>query len=112
MQNIAANNERLRAEIGSAGSLCVRLRTPSVGAKAEEPSIHSYGLAIDITIRGIAPENVVGFDEDFKTIIAAFNTGGWFWGGGFVAESYSHFEVAEETLQSWVAFGLLNTVSK
>jgi len=94
----------IHAKLGTAGALCVRL----IRGSNSSVSNHSFGTAIDITLQGELDPFADGTMQIGLVILAEhFNEEGWFWGGGYNREDGMHFEVGEETLQKWVAEGLI-----
>ncbi len=101
---VKAENPDLYDQIGSAGSLCVRLMRGS----GSEFTNHSWGTAIDLTIAG----QLDTFGDGKVQIALAelskyFADEGWIWGAGFANEDAMHFEVSQEKLQEWLDTGLL-----
>lgn len=96
--------------LGTAGMFCARLI-----AGSNNPSNHSWGCAVDISIHGTL-DGLGSGKQDGKTLagLAAmapfFNDAGWYWGVGFSNfEDGMHFEVADETMRTWHAEGLFGT---
>jgi hypothetical protein len=96
----------LHAMLGTAGMACarrVKLRQKDGSIKlGKNPSNHSWGLAVDIKLKGKL--DVQGDDKCFRGLLILarfFNAAGWFWGVSFQTEDGMHFEVAESTLKRW-----------
>ncbi len=92
--------------LGTAGMACarkVKLRQPDGTIKlGANPSNHSWGLAIDITLKGNLDRQ--GDKKCFRGLLVLsryFNAAGWYWGVSFPTEDAMHFEVAEATLKRW-----------
>jgi hypothetical protein len=108
LAEIKAAHPQLHASLGTAGMLCARLIKNST-----KLSNHSWGCAIDISIKGIL-DGLDNTKHDGKTLagLAAmapfFNEAGWYWGVGFSSfEDGMHFEIADETIRAWQANGKL-----
>jgi len=87
--------------LGTAGMLCVRNKR---GASGFNPSNHSWGAAIDLTISGQLDERAdAKCQEGLMILYKYFHAEGWFWGAEYRGpfEDSMHFEVARETLQRW-----------
>jgi hypothetical protein len=103
----------LHAILGTAGMACarkVKIRQKDGSIKlGKNPSNHSWGLAIDITLKGTL--DVQGDDKCFRGLLILsryFNAAGWYWGVTFPTEDGMHFEVAERTLKQWKKDGKLD----
>jgi hypothetical protein len=99
--------------LGTAGMTCarkVKIRQKDGSIKlGRNPSNHSWGLAIDITLKGNL--DVQGDDKCFRGLLILsryFNAAGWYWGVSFPTEDGMHFEVAESTLRQWKKDGKLD----
>lgn len=102
--NIEAADPDLYARINTAGSLCVRL----VRGSQTSVSSHSFGLSVDLNIDGQLDTLGDGRTQLGLVILADFfNAEGWIWGAAFGREDSMHFEVARETVERWIAEGLL-----
>lgn len=83
--------------IGTDGCLCVR---EVRGSRANTPSSHAFGTAVDLRINGIKDE-----PGDGKTLVGLymlysfFHAEGLYWGAEFPTEDSMHFELADETLR-------------
>jgi hypothetical protein len=96
----------LHAILGTAGMACarkVKIRQKNGTIKlGKNPSNHSWGLAVDIKLKGALDKQ--GDDKCFRGLLILsrfFNSAGWFWGVSFPTEDAMHFEVAEATLKRW-----------
>lgn len=77
---------------------CRRIR----GTK-DTPSNHAWGCAIDVMVAG--RYDTPGDGMTFVALLdlySFFHAEGWFWGTEFRHEDSMHFEVADETLRSWL----------
>ncbi|WGJ16082.1 peptidoglycan-binding protein [Methylocapsa sp. D3K7] len=98
MNDIKLKQPAVYAVLGSAGMLCCRL----VRGSNHSISNHSWGLALDLNIKGILDQRGDGKVQFGLTLIAPiFNSYNWFWGAGFPTEDGMHFEVSEQLLLSW-----------
>jgi hypothetical protein len=92
----------LHATLGSAGMQCARLTRLGKGKLGKTPSKHSWGLAIDITLKGkLDPQ---GDNKVFRGLLILsryFNAAGWYWGAAFNTEDGMHFEPSITLLQKW-----------
>lgn len=96
LREIQRDHPVLFRALGSAGMLCCRL----VRGSQTQPSNHSWGTAIDLTVRGRLDTR--GDGKVFRGLLEAypyFHRHGWFWGAGFRIEDAMHFELADETVQ-------------
>jgi Putative peptidoglycan binding domain/D-alanyl-D-alanine carboxypeptidase len=103
LSDIEATQPDVHAELGSAGMLCARLVR---GTTTKAISNHSWGTAIDVTLRGVLDtrgDNLV--QEGLTRIAPVFNRHGWFWGAGFRTEDAMHFEAGDELIRTWHASG-------
>jgi peptidoglycan hydrolase-like protein with peptidoglycan-binding domain len=91
--------------LGYSGMTCVRL----VRGSTFRISNHSWGIAIDLNLRGVldtpADDRV---QRGLALIAPIFNQHGWYWGAGFGREDAMHFEVGDGRLRQWHAEGLLS----
>ncbi|QSV47048.1 peptidoglycan-binding protein [Geobacter benzoatilyticus] len=101
------------------------MHVPKNIAGKKSKSLHSWGIAIDITIDGI--EDVKWNEMSFyglALMAPIFHDHGWYWGGAFrdqetekgsgvywTNEDAMHFEVSKEKLLEWHNAGLLGPVS-
>src|SRR3954447_14354286 len=99
--------------LGTAGMACarrVKVRQKDGTIKlGKNPSNHSWGLAVDIKLKGAL--DVQGDDKCFRGLLILsryFNAAGWYWGVSFPTEDAMHFEVAESTLKRWNKDGKLD----
>jgi hypothetical protein len=102
----------LHAILGTAGMTCARKvkirQSDGTIRLGRNPSNHSWGLAVDIKLRGALDRQ--GDDKCFRGLLILsryFNAAGWFWGVSFPTEDAMHFEVAETTLKRWKREGKL-----
>lgn len=98
--------------LGTAGMTCarkVKIKQPNGSIKlGKNPSNHSWGLAIDIKLKGHLDEQGNNKCQRGLLILARyFNAAGWYWGVTFPTEDAMHFEVAESTLRLWKKEGKL-----
>lgn len=98
--------------LGTAGMACARRvkirRRDGTIRLGKNPSNHSWGLAIDIKLRGALDKQ--GDDMCYRGLLILsryFNAAGWYWGVSFPTEDAMHFEVAEVTLKRWKRDGRL-----
>ncbi|CCD91661.1 conserved hypothetical protein [Bradyrhizobium sp. ORS 375] len=103
----------LYAILGTAGMACarkVKIKQKDGSIKlGKNPSNHSWGLAVDITLKGALDEQ--GDDKCYRGLLILsryFNAAGWYWGVTFPTEDGMHFEVAESTLRRWKKDGMLD----
>lgn len=105
MVDIKVAEPEVYAALGSAGMLCARLVRGSVSAISN----HSWGTAIDLTLKGDLDTRGDGKVQHGLTLIAPiFNRHKWFWGATFRTEDAMHFEVSRELIGDWSAAGKLN----
>lgn len=97
----------LYALIGTAGMMCCRYKRIR-GQVVHDPSNHSWGAAVDLTVGGTLDTQGDGRVQRGLLILSRyFNAHGWYWGAAFSTEDAMHFEVARETLLKWRSDGLL-----
>ena len=96
----------LYAILGQDGMACARrvklLQKDGSIKLGKNPSNHSWGLAIDITLNGALDKQ--GDDKCYRGLLILsryFNAAGWYWGVSFPTEDGMHFEVAQSTLKQW-----------
>lgn len=96
----------LHSVLGTEGMACarkVKIRQLDGSIKlGKNPSNHSWGLAVDIKIKGVTDRQ--GDNKCFRGLLILsryFNAAGWYWGISFPTEDAMHFEVAESTLKRW-----------
>jgi len=106
LDNVRGDQIDVYNSLGTAGMFCARLISGS-----SNPSNHSWGCAVDISIDGVL-DGLGSGKKDGKTLagLAAmapfFNEAGWYWGVGFSSfEDGMHFEVADQTIRTWHADG-------
>ena len=97
--------------VGTAGVLCCRRVRRKPGARPSPNfSNHSWGSAIDLTIKGRL-DPVGNGTTQFGILLLAplFNEERFFWGAGFRGESEDamHFEASDELVRDWESDGLL-----
>lgn len=100
MTAIKAARPDIHEALGSAGMLCARF------VRGSEVSIsnHSWGTAVDLTLDGNLDQRGDGLcQQGLAEIAPIFNSHGWFWGAGFRTEDAMHFEVADDTIRSWLS---------
>lgn len=102
----------LHAILGTAGMACARKvkirQSDGTIRLGRNPSNHSWGLAVDIKLKGALDRQ--GDDKCFRGLLILsryFNAAGWYWGVSFPTEDAMHFEVAETTLKRWKREGKL-----
>jgi D-alanyl-D-alanine carboxypeptidase len=102
----------LHGILGTAGMACarkVKIRQSNGTIKlGRNPSNHSWGLAVDIKLKGAL--DVQGDNKCFRGLLILsryFNAAGWYWGASFPTEDAMHFEVAGSTLKRWKRDGVL-----
>ena len=97
----------LHALIGTAGMVCCRYKKIR-GQIVREPSNHSWGAAIDLTIGGrLDAQGDNRVQRGLLILSRYFNTHGWYWGAAFPTEDAMHFEVSRELLLKWRNDGVL-----
>lgn len=96
----------LHDSLGTAGMACarrVKIRQPDGTIRlGRNPSNHSWGLAVDIKLKGQL--DLQNDDKCFRGLLILsryFNAAGWYWGVSFPKEDAMHFEVADATLRRW-----------
>lgn len=97
----------LYALIGTEGMMCCRLKKIP-GQVSKDPSNHTWGAAIDLTIGGKSDDQ--GDDKVMRGLMILaryFNAHGWVWGAAFPVEDAMHFEVSTEQLMKWRDAGLV-----
>ncbi len=97
----------LHALIGTEGMMCCRYKKIR-GRIVEDPSNHSFGAAVDLTIGGKL--DAQGDDRVQRGLLILsryFNAHGWYWGAAFPYEDAMHFEVSEELLLKWRDAGVI-----
>jgi hypothetical protein len=102
----------LYAVLGTEGMACARytkIRQPNRTIKlGKHPSNHSFGLAIDLKIKGVTDRQ--GDNKCFRGLLILskyFNAAGWYWGVAFPTEDAMHFEVSNQLLSRWQKEGRL-----
>jgi peptidoglycan hydrolase-like protein with peptidoglycan-binding domain len=85
--------------LGSAGMLCCRY----VRGSTSSISNHSWGTAIDLTLKGVLDKRGDGMVQYGLALIAPiFNKHGWYWGASFPTEDAMHFEIGRDLLESFL----------
>nr|WP_298684345.1 M15 family metallopeptidase [uncultured Dongia sp.] len=91
----------LHAILGSAGMECARL-VRLKGKLGTNPSNHSWGLAIDIKLKGkLDPQGDDKVQRGLLVLARYFNAAGWYWGAAFKTEDGMHFEPSISLLKTW-----------
>jgi hypothetical protein len=99
MNEISTKHPDIYTALGSAGMLCCRY----VRGSTTSISNHSWGNAIDLTLKGVLDKRGDGMVQYGLTVIAPiFNSHNWFWGASFPTEDAMHFEVSRPLLESWL----------
>lgn len=97
--------------VGTAGVLCCRrVRRPPGQNPSPNFSNHSWGTAIDLTIKGRLDPRGDGSTQFGILLLAPyFNEERFFWGAGFkgASEDAMHFEASDELIRAWQDDGLL-----
>lgn len=97
--------------VGTAGVLCCRRVRRKPGARPSPNfSNHSWGSAIDLTIKGRLDPRGNGTTQFGILLLAPFfNEERFFWGAGFRGESEDamHFEASDELVRDWQRDGQL-----
>lgn len=98
--------------VGTAGVLCCRrVRRAPGRPPSRNFSNHSWGSAIDLTIKGRLDPRGNGTTQFGILLLAPFfNEERFFWGAGFRGESEDamHFEASDELVRAWSRDGLLD----
>lgn len=98
----------LHALLGTAGMLCARKVKRKDGTLGKNPSNHSWGMAIDIKIKGELDAHGDDKTQRGLLILARYmNAAGWYWGVAFPTEDSMHFEASTTLLQKWRDAGKL-----
>jgi hypothetical protein len=93
--------------IGTEGMLCCRFKRIR-GRIVREPSNHSWGTAVDLTIGGVLDEQGDDLVQRGLLVLSRyFNAHGWYWGAAFPTEDAMHFEVSREQLIKWRDAGMI-----
>lgn len=98
--------------VGTAGVLCCRrVRRKPGRPPSRNFSNHSWGSAIDLTIKGKLDPRGNGTTQFGILLLAPFfNEERFYWGAGFKGESEDvmHFEASDELVRDWQRQGLLD----
>lgn len=100
----------LHRVLGTAGVLCCRRVRKTSGPPSPNFSNHSWGTAIDMTIKGRLDPRGDGKTQLGIALLAPFfNAERFFWGAGFSggSEDAMHFEASDELVRDWERDGLL-----
>ncbi|HEX6908963.1 MAG TPA: M15 family metallopeptidase [Longimicrobium sp.] len=97
--------------VGTAGVLCCR-RVRRAPGQSPSPNFsnHSWGTAIDLTIKGKLDPRGNGTTQFGILLLAPFfNAERFFWGAGFrgASEDAMHFEASDELVREWQRKGVL-----
>jgi hypothetical protein len=107
LEDVRRELPELYALIGTEGMMCCRYKRIR-GQIVRDPSNHTWGGAVDLTIGGVLDEQGDNRVQRGLLILSRyFNAHGWYWGAAFPTEDAMHFEVAQETLQRWRNEGVL-----
>ncbi|MEQ1620190.1 MAG: M15 family metallopeptidase [Methylococcales bacterium] len=99
MSEISTKHPDIYTALGSAGMLCCRY----VRGSTTSISNHSWGTAIDLTLKGVLDKRGDGMVQYGLTLMAPiFNSHGWYWGAAFHTEDAMHFEVGRALLETWL----------
>lgn len=106
-KDVANEQPALHAMIGTQGMMCCRFKKIR-GKVVADPSNHSWGAAIDLTVGGVLDvqgDNLV--QRGLLVLSRYFNAHGWYWGASFPVEDAMHFELSREQLLKMRDAGLL-----
>ncbi len=99
MSEISIKHPDIYTALGTAGMLCCRY----VRGSTSSISNHSWGTAIDLTLKGVLDKRGNGMVQYGLSLIAPiFNSHGWYWGAAFPTEDGMHFEVGRSLLEKWL----------
>lgn len=108
---VRKDEPELYKAVGTAGVLCCRrVRRPPGKAPSPNFSNHSWGTAIDLTIKGRLDPRGDGSTQFGILLLAPyFNEERFFWGAGFRGDSEDamHFEASDELIRAWERDGVL-----
>jgi hypothetical protein len=96
--------------VGTAGVLCCRRVRRTSGPPSPNFSNHSWGTAIDLTIKGRLDPRGDGKTQLGIALLAPFfHAERFFWGAGFKggSEDAMHFEASDQLVRDWQKNGLL-----
>lgn len=109
---VKKDEPELFAAVGTAGVLCCRrVRRPPGQKPSTNFSNHSWGTAIDLTIKGRLDPRGDGSTQFGILLLAPyFNEERFYWGAGFkgASEDAMHFEASDELVRDWQRDGLLD----
>jgi hypothetical protein len=110
-ERVKRDEPELYKAVGTAGVLCCRRVRRKPGATPSPNfSNHSWGTAIDLTIKGRLDPRGDGSTQFGILLLAPyFNEERFFWGAGFRGESEDamHFEASDELVRDWERDGQL-----
>jgi hypothetical protein len=111
-ERVKRDEPELIKVVGTAGVLCCRrVRRKPGRPPSRSFSNHSWGSAIDLTIKGRL-DPVGNGTTQFGILLLApfFNEERFFWGAGFRGdfEDAMHFEASDELVRDWQREGLLD----
>lgn len=108
---VKAEHPDLFKVVGTAGVLCCRRVRPAAGKPPSKNfSNHSWGTAIDLTVKGALDPRGDGKTQLGIAMLAPFFGEEWFfWGAGFKgrSEDAMHFEASDELVREWERNGML-----
>jgi peptidoglycan hydrolase-like protein with peptidoglycan-binding domain len=86
--------------LSTPGMLCCR-KTRG----AESPSVHSWGIAVDLKLNGLLDDRGDNFVQLGLSLMAPImNKHGWYWGGGYKGkEDAMHFEASTSLVEIWAS---------
>lgn len=103
MADIRQEEPEIFSALGTAGMVCARFQRNSTVAISN----HSWGTAVDLTLKGVLDEHGDGRVQVGLTRIAPiFNRHRWYWGAGFPKEDGMHFELSDEKIRELAATGI------
>ena len=106
-ENVRRELPELYAIIGTEGMMCCRYKKIG-GEVVHDPSNHTWGAAVDLTIGGILDKQGDNMVQRGLLILSRyFNAHGWYWGAAFPTEDAMHFEASQELLLKWRSDGLI-----
>jgi len=88
------------AALGTAGMLCCRY----IRGSNKNISNHSWGTAVDVTLKGVLDKRGDNMVQVGLTLMAPImNQHGWYWGAAFGTEDAMHFEASRSLVSKWTA---------